>query len=215
MLPRSQMRSHQSTRWSCWKRAVEIVTWEGLLTRSLHSNGGAVIIARALRTAAVLSIMGLAAHNLLGLLDGTRELEWSWSAATAQIIVGIPWFAGLFGATYAGLYARFASQWSYLAGVYNSIKAAEVSLCTRDHGARWTLSEWKAGFIEDAESLHLATKPTVAPVILAWGKDHLVRRAFRLQVPGGAARLCSLILRVDSSLENWTKRHQSEWQCPD
>ncbi len=52
----------------------------------------------------------------------------------------LPWLGALFGAVYAGLYARFASQWLYLANTYNQIKAAE---CRSESSAR-PLAEWKA-----------------------------------------------------------------------
>ena len=155
-------------------------------------------------------------YNLVDLLDGTR-VWWSpsWEVAKEQAYGSAQWFVALFGAAYAGLYTRFASQWSYLAGVYNAIKAAETRAGATDGRALIALAEWKAGFIEDADSLHLATKPTIAPIILAWGRDELVSGAFHRHVPGGARRLSSLIDRVERSLARWEERHKREWQKDD
>jgi hypothetical protein len=57
-------------------------------------------------------------------------------------------------------YARFSSQWSYLAGVYNQIKAAEC----RTGFQETVLAQWKAGFIEDAADLHLLRKAMFASI---------------------------------------------------
>ena len=58
------------------------------------------------------------------------------------------------GAAYISLYARFVSQWTYLAGLYNLIKQVEASGCADPN----VIAEWKAGYLEDAENLHLAAK---------------------------------------------------------
>ena len=76
---------------------------------------------------------------------------------------------------YAALYSRFASQWTYLAGVYNQIKMAE-SRTDRDPRK---IAEWKAGFIVDAEELHLVRKPLFAEVVRAWRKDAAVEDAYQ------------------------------------
>jgi hypothetical protein len=39
----------------------------------------------------------------------------------------IGWIGAIFAAVYAALYARFASQWSYLAGVYNQMRQTLVT----------------------------------------------------------------------------------------
>lgn len=104
----------------------------------------------------------------------------------------LPWLGALFGAVYAGLYARFASQWLYLANTYNQIKAAE---CRSESSAR-PLAEWKAGFIEDADGLHLATKPLFASVIAHWAREAAVAQAYADTVTGGADRLAALVDRL-------------------
>jgi hypothetical protein len=93
---------------------------------------------------------------------------------------------------YASLYARFASQWSYLANVYNQIKAAE---CVQP-GNLAVMVQWKAGFMEDAEHLHLARKPVFASIIHSWAEDFDVKAHYVNDVPGGARRFERLTASV-------------------
>jgi hypothetical protein len=66
------------------------------------------------------------------------------------------------GGIYTALYARFASQWNYLANLYNQMMQVGVSA---EHIQRDKMARWKAGFVEDAYSLHLAQKPMFAEVV--------------------------------------------------
>lgn len=108
----------------------------------------------------------------------------------------VEWFGAIFGGAYATFYARFSSQWSYLAGVYNQIKEAEVNgvKCSQ------ALAEWKAGFMEDAMHLHLATKMSIAPIINAWSKDEVVKAAFIESVPKGEIRWHSLMYLIKKAI---------------
>lgn len=106
------------------------------------------------------------------------------------------WIGTLFGAAYAALYARFASQWGYLADVYNQIKAAEARASQDDTSAAKIIAEWKAGFIEDAEHLHLATKSQFASIIIAWSKQTGVKEAYEAHTIGGDARFSALMGKV-------------------
>lgn len=152
--------------------ANELATSEWLLTRCRLPNGGSVILARATLTTCLVYCGGLLGRNLLD-----PHLTWDFSASELrlQVLASAEWFGAIFAGVYAALYARFSSQWGYLAGLYNQIKAAEV----RDPGAgARVLADWKAGFIEDAEALHLATKPLFRSVVLAWGLDPAVRSSY-------------------------------------
>ena len=108
----------------------------------------------------------------------------------------------IFAATYAGLYAKFASQWTYLASLYNQIKAAE---CSAGCDAK-PLAQWKAGYLEDALELHLALKPNVASIIHMWGRDADVEKAFREYTPGGADRFEPLMQAVRDICERTRER---------
>lgn len=69
----------------------------------------------------------------------------------------LPWLGATIAASYAASYSRFASQWVYLAELYNQIKAAELSIPEVLTPAQvLVFAEWKAGFLEDCETLHLA-----------------------------------------------------------
>ena len=187
------------------KCVIEFVTWEWLLTRAHHSNGSTVIITRAFLTAAELWIVALALRNVL---DPSRSWTFSSIELRNQLIGTASWFATIFAALYVAYYARFSSQWTYLAGVYNQIKAAECK-GSLDTGGKLALADWKAGFIEDAEELHLATKPMMAAIISVWAEDSETRDAFIKHVPGGKARLNGLLARIKEVLSRTSHVHPS------
>ncbi|MFZ5894785.1 MAG: hypothetical protein ACOY0T_27225 [Myxococcota bacterium] len=99
-----------------------------------------------------------------------------------ELYINLPWFGALFAGVYAALYTRFASQWQYLSGVYNNIKAAECDSCrcegVRACPSREALIEWKAAFIEDCLALHVAGRRVFATTIWFWGHDPEVQTAF-------------------------------------
>jgi len=107
-------------------------------------------------------------------LDPNRTASFSCAEFALQLSSNLRWFGAILGAVYAVFYARFASQWSYLAGLYNQIKATE---CQKDCNQQ-KLAEWKAGFIVDAQELHLANKPLFAEVIRAWRMEPAVEAAY-------------------------------------
>lgn len=153
------------------------------------SNSGGIVFVRALWVA-LLSWIAYSALALPRTKDGAVVFVKAvsvidfldrWLSFSAEHL--LPLIAAAFGGTYAALYARFASQWEYLAGVYNSIKETQVSVALSDSEnkgeAMDRLAEWQKAFIEDAVELHLAYKPVYAPVVRSWGQDELVRSCFR------------------------------------
>jgi hypothetical protein len=104
-----------------------------------------------------------------------------------------------FGGAYTALYSRFASQWQYLADLYNQIKSKEIDVatgleCERLEGLRESitrepvgaphdsgcnaaalLAEWKIGFLADAVTLHLSHKEPFASVVAGWKDDAVVK----------------------------------------
>ncbi len=155
-----------------------------------RANGGDVILLRSLLTMLWLYALALGLRNLF---DHSRVWTPSWAALLAEISATIQWAGGIFAAVYAALYARFASQWTYLSNVYNQIKATEC----RENLAEERLAQWKAGFIEDAEELHLAYKALFASVIHAWGREPAVKHEFENNVPGGGPRFDALMTTID------------------
>jgi hypothetical protein len=126
-------------------------------------------------------------------LDPARGTEFSWNELSIQTLQHVTWMGGIFATAYALLYARFASQWTYVAGVYNQIKAAQVR---KDTSAE-ILAEWMAGFIEDCDDLHLLRKPMFASIAHEWLKKvgetpSPVAVNLKNHAPGGAKR-CSRI----------------------
>ena len=162
-----------NTKSNFWMTFVDAVSLEWVLSPRLP-NGGEAVLARSL----VISIEFLALTLvLLNWVDPRRTGCPSWFEFRKQLIDIAPWFAAATGAIYAALYARFTSQWNYLAGLYNQIKESEV-LMPRNALARKRMAEWKAGYIEDAKELHLHTKPIIAGVIYAWSQQVGVKEAF-------------------------------------
>jgi hypothetical protein len=60
---------------------------------------------------------------------------------------------------------------------------------------------WQAGFIEDAEDLHLAGKPMFASVIRSMLAKPETRGFFISHAPGGAERLTKLEQTVEKALQ--------------
>ena len=153
-----------------WSWFVSAVSGEWLLTECGYANGGSVIAARSLMSSLGLLCLAL---TLVNLLDPSRTWVFSWAEARTQLCEKTNWFGTVFAVVYAAFYARFASQWTYLAAVYNQIKAAEsTKKCDP-----LKLAEWKQGFIADAETLHLDNKALFADLIAAWRRLPEVQEA--------------------------------------
>ena len=155
------------------------------ILKKFESNGGAVVALRAFWTTLIFSCLTFIAVSIFDPLrlgpiswrDGF-EIFWKYSDKTTLFL----------GASYLTLYARFVSQWSYLANLYNMIKQAESS---KDRNII-AIAQWKAGYLEDAENLHLAGKNNLAPVLHAWANDCNVIKAYIRNTPGGVNRLRNL-----------------------
>ncbi|MET0044056.1 MAG: hypothetical protein ABW100_11115, partial [Candidatus Thiodiazotropha sp. 6PLUC3] len=166
-----------------WNKLVSIVSAEWLL--KIMDNGGAAIVLRSIIISTILFGISL---TIINLVDPTRGYEFSASQLGFDIKSKFTWFGVLFGSTYAALYSRFSSQWSYLANLYNSIKQTECGEGVNEE----VLAEWKAGFIEDAEYLHLAHKANFASIIHVWCQNKEVCKKYIAYTPGGEDRLNKL-----------------------
>lgn len=178
-----------------WSYFVKCVSFEWILTECDKANGGDVILLRSTLTAICiyLPIVGLKS-----ILDPKSVFCFDVTEFRILAADSIEWFGAIFGAVYVALYTRFSSQWQYLASLYNLIKAAESSSDKLD-----VIAEWKAGFIEDAADLHLATKCIFASVIHAWGRECEIEAQFVKNSPGGKNRFDRLMKKVDEAY----KRH--------
>ncbi len=162
-----------------WGKAISLISGEFLLNK--RDNGGAIIALRSLLCSTILFSIVISVRYLSGesLLNGSlfSYILSSFASKTA-------WFGAIFAAVYAALYTRFASQWSYMANLYNQIKQASLSAPDNKE----CLAEWKAGFIEDAEYLHLSHKENFVSIVHAWMEDKGVKEAYIKYTPGGEER---------------------------
>lgn len=184
--------------WHVFDYAIVHLSGEWLLTN--RANGGSVILARALWVTAIVGAIAVGLRERLA--AGA-----TWCPAFPHIDTlrdTLPWLGAIFGAAYAALYARFASQWTYLAGLYNQLMATAALMPTPSTpGSRQQeiLAKWRAGFIEDAEDLHLATRPMFAAVILSLLGDEAVKDAYACHTAGGRQRLARLEARCRKALD--------------
>jgi hypothetical protein len=181
-------------------RTVWLLSGEFLLHWPIRrANGGTIIFARATMITIIVYSGAIFVHETL---DPSKTWEFSSLALRLAINTTLPWFAAVFAGTYAALYARFASQWSYLAGLYNLIKSTEAQSGISGHDA---VISMKAGFIEDAEELHLALKQMYAALIRNWLSDLQVREEFIKYAPGGERRLQLLLTDVNRVIASYEK----------
>jgi hypothetical protein len=181
-------------------RIISLLSGEWILTQVRLGNGGDVVFYRALWTSAWMFGLAVGLHNLV---DPSKLWSFSIEQLQLDVLERFPWFGAIFAGAYAAYYARFSSQWNYLANLYNQIKAAEVGGVANAAA----LAQWKAGFVEDAEDLHLATKSMFANVVHAWGSQPDVGAEFRGFVVGKEPRLDRLMSRVSEVLAAAERRY--------
>lgn len=184
-----------------WGKFVSFVSFEWIVTKLERPNGGDVILLRALLIALLAYFGALGIKNIL---DPERIFSFDASELKKQVSQTLQWFGALFGSVYAALYARFASQWRYLANLYNRIKETEAK--SGDAVAKDIIASWKAGFMEDAEDLHLATKRLFVSVMYAWGNDEGVKEKFIENTPGRRVRFNKLMTKVNNAFSSYDKQ---------
>ena len=159
---------------------VSFFSAEYLLTKFRWANGGTAVFVRSLHVSGFLFAAVLILSNAI---DPARTGPASWIELRTQLVDTAQWFGTLFAAAYVALYARFANQWAYLAGVYNQIKAAE----SRDNVNHSRIAEWQAGFLEDALDLHLLRKKMFRSIARVWLTNEEVRRCITSYTHDGRA----------------------------
>lgn len=147
-------------------------------------NGGGVVLCRALIVSCLAYLLAIGVKEYA---DPKSVLTFDLHSFRRVVADTIPWFGAVFAGTYAAFYARFASQYAYLSELYNQMMATQVSIGTESANNQ-KLADWKAGFVEDAENLHLARKPVFAVVISHLLKDKLVIKSYDDSVAGGRSR---------------------------
>lgn len=187
-------------------KLIDILSAEYILTKNILPNGGA---AAFIRSAIVCGEIVLAIYIAWYSIDPAKNItEWSQKVFAEEITNIAPWIAAVFGGVYVVFYARFVSQWTYLANLYNQIKFAEVQGVQN----KLAFSQWKAGYIEDALDLHMATKQNVRAIIKAWGfdkDDPAVLHAFIRHANGGQQRWDELLVLISDSKKKNTKPRDS------
>lgn len=169
-----------------------VVSLEFLL---VQRNGGLVILLRAFVIAG--------GSFLLATFLQTQMLD--TSLTVSAIGEKLPWFGAIFLAVYLALYARFASQWSYLCSVYNQIQQTEVTTPGLTDDQRAALVTWKVGFIVDAWCHHLLAKPPFAGTIARWliEDDALLERYIKLNGKPDAEQVVDFLAAGLGDGDDW------------
>lgn len=170
---------------------ISLVSGEFFLSEG-RPNGGDVVVFRTLWTGFLIFITIILLR--VAMTDGCSCFTITFWKILQESIKGVE-VPTIFGATYAAFYARFVSQWTYIANLYNQIKQAEVAAAGTALGRKkqkLVLAQWKAAFIEDALTVHMATKQPMKGVVQAWYQDELVRRQFHQHTPDALAKVAQL-----------------------
>jgi hypothetical protein len=182
---------------AAWGSLVRLLTSEWVFRCFRLPNSGGVIVFRSFLSALLIFLIALSLRNII---DPARTWALGFEELRRQVVAGLPWYGAIFALFYTGLYGRYHAQWNYLANVYNQIKACEVQCAGSPPSA---LAEWKAGFLEDAEEVHLARKPIFVSVLRAWGREPAVMKSYVESAPGGAVHFARLMQSVE---EVWEAR---------
>ncbi|WP_059486253.1 hypothetical protein [Burkholderia cepacia] len=182
-----------------WGFIVGLISGEWVVTRWLKTNGGDAILFRTCWVTLLVAAAVVAFR-----LRWVRTSNGCEIAITQHLLDIGGWLSAVFGGVYLALYARFSSQWSYLASLYNQIKQTESTAGSKAD----VLASWKAGFIEDAENLHLACKSSFAPIIQAWATDTEVEKAFADYAPGKKIRWDALQKRIDDAVKTIESKYK-------
>lgn len=174
---------------------VRFFSGEWILEWSPHTaNGGTVVAARSVWLAGWIYLAAFLVYTRFAAGKGSVI---DWRQGAADIVATLPWLAATLGGVYAALYSRFSSQWEYLAGLFNQIVGTMAQMEDPLDERRLNLiAAWKAGFIEDAQDLHLAAKPMFLMAVLQWGAEELVKENFVSNTVGGERRLIELLARL-------------------
>ena len=153
------------------RRLFDVLTGEWML-RNGRPNGGDVVLCRSFQVAVVIYVPAM-------VLSSWAKSAWSFQFDSRELgralAETLPWLGAIFAGAYVALYTRFSAQWGYLAGVYNQIMSTMASLPNDGAERQDHMDTWMAGFIEDAVTLHLATKRIFAESIWESLRDDGIR----------------------------------------
>lgn len=180
-------------------KIMELITGEFIL--SFMPNGGKAVLLRS----GVVTILIYAFAIFLKLYIAPSLDPVSINQVRHEISETIPWLGAIFGGSYAALYARFSSQWSYLADLYNQQMATSFSFDETNEIASETYYRWQAAFIEDAIHMHLAKKPGFSNAIYEMLKDKEIRKILEEDSHFGAKKIQSLRVSLHMTLNTQKK----------
>lgn len=180
---------------------IRLISFEFVL--KWMPNGGTAVLIRSWLVTLWLYVLAISLKSRV-----EPGATWQFDLNTLRALVSdtIPWIGAIFAGVYVALYSRFASQWSYLANLYNQILQAAVQSPPQGISSEQVYRLWQAGFIEDAEELHLARKPMFASVIASMLAKHETREKFVEHSPGGEMRLTKLEDQIREALESSIKK---------
>lgn len=165
---------------------IGLISGEWIL--DTRSNGGLVIL---MRTAWISAFVYALAILLAEAANPKATPCFSFEELRERISETVPWLGAIVGAVYAALYARFSSQWQYLAQLYNQLMQVGMDVGKPGFNqVRW--NNWRAAFIEDAYSLHLACKPMFAAAINQMLSDPDVLAAYRQSTINAEVHLANM-----------------------
>jgi hypothetical protein len=183
--PRKPVHARASRTGSIVQSIVSVLSGEWILNWTPYTaNGGTVVATRAAWL--TFWIFGAAFLLKTSLAEG-KTLDFDLRQGAADFAEIIPWLGAVFAGVYVALYTRFASQWNYLAALYNQIVEAQLAMPSDNVDDRQSaLAAWKAG-------LHnLAVKLTGTRC----GREGAGSSSYRSSVvkvlAGPAAYLCEL-----------------------
>ena len=173
---------------------LEIVSGEFILR--FMPNGGKAILLRTIFVSALLYLMSIGLKSYVG---ESAILSFSLVQFQKEVAETIPWLGAILGGTYAALYSRFASQWSYLADLYNQQMSAALTL-TEEEMSAGSYVNWQAAFVEDAVCMHLHMKAGFSNLVLDLLQDPKIKNVLIDQEHFGVKKYEKVLSQLKSAV---------------
>jgi hypothetical protein len=154
-------------------KVINVLSGEFFLNH--RPNGGTAVL---LRSVWVTVLIYLVVIPIKSYCSDHAVLQFSAHQLRIEIGGTLPWLGTIFAGAYVAFYSRFATQWNYLATLYNQLVATCVPLDKEARDSNDVLNAWRAAFVEDAIDLHLAGKSMFRSVVIGWMQRPLVVAIF-------------------------------------
>jgi hypothetical protein len=176
-------------------KVMAVITGEFFL--KIMPNGGTAVLLRSSFISIYLYLLAIAIKSLT---SECATFSFSADELRSEFNSTIPWLGVIFGGTYAALYSRFSSQWSYLADLYNQQLSASLTLSDEQiTGVNFAI--WQAAFIEDAVCMHLDTKPGFSNAILEMLQEKNIRGILEREKHFGKERVSELVQSLTKAVK--------------